>query len=253
MFLLNQNNRTKWSEWFDLSLDVGMKGSCIGTKKTYYDTLKTLEEWGFIRYEKGANEWRSPRISINPLSDIGLEIPKPEKVEVLNHTSASTSANHSASTSAILPLTIPQYPDKDYKTNTRQIQDNKTSEQFLEFWTAYPKKFSKPTAEKAFQKAIKKADLSKILESVKSQKDSDNWKRDGGQYIPNPATWLNGERWNDIIEIEKPKTYMEQLKEIDEQVKRNLDQIGHNQAKPSQVICDTPQIARSFDFDSGNR
>ena len=29
--------------------------------------------------------------------------------------------------------------------------------------------------------------------------------KDGGQYIPNPATWLNQQRWEDILpEAEKP-------------------------------------------------
>jgi hypothetical protein len=69
--------------------------------------------------------------------------------------------------------------------------------EFQEFWTSYPKKVSKPQAERAFQKAIKKTDLGKILESVNSFKNSEDWTKEDGKYIPNPATWLNGERWND--------------------------------------------------------
>jgi hypothetical protein len=39
--------------------------------------------------------------------------------------------------------------------------------------------------------------LQRMLEAIKEQKASDQWKRDNGQYIPNPATWLNQGRWED--------------------------------------------------------
>ena len=63
-FLVNQNNRNNWAEWFKVPFDLGMKGACLGSKKTYYKILGDLTEWGLIKYVKGANEWRSPMISI---------------------------------------------------------------------------------------------------------------------------------------------------------------------------------------------
>ena len=53
---------------------------------------------------------------------------------------------------------------------------------------------------KAYQKL--KADsalLDKLLNALERQKQSPAWKKDGGQYIPHPATWLNGHRWEDEI------------------------------------------------------
>ena len=42
------------------------------------------------------------------------------------------------------------------------------------------------------------ADLfQRMLEAIKEQTASEQWKRDNGQYIPNPATWLNQGRWDD--------------------------------------------------------
>jgi hypothetical protein len=35
------------------------------------------------------------------------------------------------------------------------------------------------------------------------QKTSAQWQKDNGQYIPNPATWLNQGRWDD--EIKEPE------------------------------------------------
>ena len=72
------------------------------------------------------------------------------------------------------------------------------AERFAEFWKAYPKKVGKEAARKAFMKVKPSADLLlRMLEAIKEQKSSDQWKRDNGQYIPNPATRLNQGRWDD--------------------------------------------------------
>ena len=70
---------------------------------------------------------------------------------------------------------------------------------FLTFWKAYPKKRAKKAAEKAFFKLNPSEGLlEKMLEALERQKKSREWQEDGGQYIPYPATWINGERWEDV-------------------------------------------------------
>lgn len=66
---------------------------------------------------------------------------------------------------------------------------------FSAFWDAYPRKVGKGAAQKAFSKA--KVPLTVLLSALEQQKQSDQWNRDGGQYIPYPATWLNQRRWED--------------------------------------------------------
>lgn len=68
---------------------------------------------------------------------------------------------------------------------------------FAEFWSAYPRKVGKGAAEKAFSKAPINGHLSDVLDALEAQKRSEQWRRDGGQFIPNPATWLNQRRWED--------------------------------------------------------
>ncbi len=68
-------------------------------------------------------------------------------------------------------------------------------EGFDRFWSAYPNKVAKPAAIKAFAKV--KVELTILLTAIDRQKRTEKWTRDGGQYIPMPATWLNNERWND--------------------------------------------------------
>ncbi len=73
-------------------------------------------------------------------------------------------------------------------------------ERFERFWQAYPKKVGKDAARKAFDK--RKPDdglLTAMLSTVAVQRSSVEWAKDGGQYIPNPATWLNQGRWQDEV------------------------------------------------------
>ena len=67
---------------------------------------------------------------------------------------------------------------------------------FDAFWSEYPKKVGKGAALKAFAK-VKKEAYPLLVPAVQRQKQSAQWQKDGGQYIPNPATWLNQERWLD--------------------------------------------------------
>lgn len=72
---------------------------------------------------------------------------------------------------------------------------------FAEFWSAYPKKVAKQYALKAWKRLKPDADLhDKIMRAVEAQKRSEQWRRENGRYIPNPATWLNGGQWDNETE-----------------------------------------------------
>lgn len=68
---------------------------------------------------------------------------------------------------------------------------------FNQFWSAYPKKVGKIAARKAFNKVD--VPIESLLSAIERQKCSDQWSKDNGQYIPNPATWVNQGRWDDEI------------------------------------------------------
>lgn len=65
------------------------------------------------------------------------------------------------------------------------------------FWAAYPRKVDKKKARKAFEKV--KVPVETLLSALEVQKQSPQWVKDGGAYIPHPTTWLNGERWADDV------------------------------------------------------
>ena len=75
-------------------------------------------------------------------------------------------------------------------------------EAFERFWTVYPKKVGKEAARKAFAKV--KVPVDTLVSAVEAQKTSAQWTRENGQYIPNPATWLNQGRWEDVLDTVAP-------------------------------------------------
>ena len=70
---------------------------------------------------------------------------------------------------------------------------------FDDFWRAYPRRIAKKEALKAWNR-IKSPVYPKIFAALEHQRRSDAWSHDNRRFIPHPATWLNGERWEDELE-----------------------------------------------------
>ena len=69
---------------------------------------------------------------------------------------------------------------------------------FAAFWKHYPKKVAKPQAIKAWNKVKPTGQtIADLMAGLERQKSSSDWLKDGGQFIPHPATWLNQRRWED--------------------------------------------------------
>ena len=66
---------------------------------------------------------------------------------------------------------------------------------FMEFWNNYPKKVGKDAAYKSWQKV--KPRIDDVLFALSWQCKTDQWTKNNGQFIPNPATYLNQGRWQD--------------------------------------------------------
>jgi len=88
----------------------------------------------------------------------------------------------------------PDY-DTDYDTDTDMRR--RRGEEFELFWQSYPKRRNKGDAEKAWKKV--KVEFPVILSALETQSKSPDWTKDNGKYIPYPASWLNGRRWEDEV------------------------------------------------------
>ncbi len=69
---------------------------------------------------------------------------------------------------------------------------------FETFWKTYPKKKSKGHAQKAFAKINPDEQLlATMLATIERARNSEEWTKENGKYIPYPAKWLNAEGWED--------------------------------------------------------
>jgi predicted phage replisome organizer len=93
--------------------------------------------------------------------------------------------------------------DKDIDKDKRLVEktDKRVtfySSSFISFWKTYPNKVGKDAAWNAWKKRKGSLpDIDFILTAIEKQKKSAAWVKESGQYIPNPATWINQGRWMD--------------------------------------------------------
>lgn len=104
--------------------------------------------------------------------------------------------------------------DKEQTKKKHTISKNSENILFNLFWAAYPRKVSKADAVKAWNKINPDETLANLIVlKVDENKNSNNWLKDDGQFIPYPATWLNKRRWEDEVipcnSCKKDKLYSE--------------------------------------------
>jgi hypothetical protein len=91
-------------------------------------------------------------------------------------------------------------------------------ERFALFWKAYPRHTGTGGAKKAFLKWKPSQELTeRMIRAVEISKQSEQWQRDDGQFVPLAATWLNQERWKDEpAATETPQDKARKAKEKEE-------------------------------------
>ena len=80
----------------------------------------------------------------------------------------------------------------------KESKNKEINKDFERFWKTYPKKVGKKKVQDKFDANDFPIDL--IIKNIELQKKSDQWQNQ--QYIPNPETYLNQERWTDEVVLE---------------------------------------------------
>ncbi len=123
------------------------------------------------------------------------------------------------------PPNSPPYNPPSHISGARIAKPNG----FARFWEAYPSKTGKRAAEAAYVKAIGRIEgpdpPGTILDGVERAKAGRRWAEG---FIPNPATWLNQDRWTD-----------EELT----QIRKSNDRPDHQSAK---LVERQANLARAF-------
>lgn len=127
------------------------------------------------------------------------------KYETVSESETVTeSASKTVSTSGTLLYKKEVNPDKCV-SNPRDSEP----EGFADFWQQYPKKVAKLDALKSWRKLKPSSRvLADLMAGLAIQKASDQWRKNGGEFIPHPATWLNKRRWEDETQAAQ-STYTE--------------------------------------------
>jgi len=89
-------------------------------------------------------------------------------------------------------------PTNNHKPITNNQIDKEYIDRFDDFWKHYPRKVSKPNALKAWLKVKPDDELTKTIISAISKQNLSGKEE---QFIPHPASWLNGKRWEDEVKV----------------------------------------------------
>lgn len=87
----------------------------------------------------------------------------------------------------------------DSAQNQNHLEPEPITIGFVDFWREYPKRVAKAAAERAWAKALQRAEPEDIVAGAIRYRDDSSRRPD---YTANPATWLNSDRWLD----EEPET-----------------------------------------------
>lgn len=135
-------------------------------------------------------------------------VPESEQFQLFPQTAPNLPANStvfSAKESQIYAETVPNLGHGIYKGNKKGNKNNVSDEEyenfFSEFYDAYPgNRKNRANAKKAWDKLKPSEELiAEIMSGLDRAKQSRDWLKDDGQYIPAPAVWLNKRRWEDEI------------------------------------------------------
>jgi hypothetical protein len=182
--------------------------------------LRSLAEMGHAFYDEASEHVWVPRMAAEEIGEtlkpkdmrtVGIS----KTLQGLKHTPFFNDfldlykvAFHLDSLSPIDPPSMPlgsplEAIDRDRtmaKDNTSTQTTAGESEEFEHVWQVFPRRVGKEAARKAWSKLNgSRPSVEILLAAITCQKQSAQWIKDDGQFIPHLATWLNQHRWNDEV------------------------------------------------------
>ena len=108
------------------------------------------------------------------------------------------SVNIPPSSVEIPPITSGKIPHTKTTIKTTIKKQVVYSQEFNNFWDAYPKckrKSDKEGTQKTFEKHRSLFDCGLLIAILEKQKIDDSWIKSNGEFIPAPTVWLNQKQW----------------------------------------------------------
>lgn len=120
-------------------------------------------------------------------------------------------------------------------------------DRFDRFWAAYPRKVGKDAAWKEWLKhAPTEAFTETAITAVQQQVESPQWKKDGGQYIPHPRTWLSQGRWQDGGEVAPTPSWRDECRAVGHEPECQSVTVHELRKQIAAKGCVHPGVCESF-------
>lgn len=141
----------------------------------------------------------------------------PQMIEYIDEWTRKRQSRNSGATPESVRSNSPQTQSKNTDTDTDTEEEQPPTPlkrgvegsplkggvcSFEEFWSVYPRRAGKKKAERAWKK-IRAEEVPTIVASIEAWKKTQQWRKEGGRFIPHPATFLNGRRWEDEVPPER--------------------------------------------------
>lgn len=210
-FLKDRFNLSRKNKWVDTNGDIfllfthaemaKLLNVSEATTKRAINELKEFELIHVVR--QGLSKPNKIYINKIPPADTSRSCTNDTSRSCANDTSRSCT-DDTLMNLTLNELDLSETESKDI-TPIVPIQKCQPSEKrFEEFWRVYPRKVGKGAAEKAFKRIKPDSALhDKIMCAIHDAKMTRQWRENNGQFIPNPATWLNQRRWEDEPEFNR--------------------------------------------------
>lgn len=149
--------------------------------------VRTLESWGAIEREQ-----ESGPNAVNVWTLLMLQQQAPDYPDKLPPKLSTP------------PESGPPQSQGPYQPTDNQPEDDQPEEVSMQaaafevFWRIYPRKIAKEDARRAWRKVPYEI-YRDVVEALDKQINV-NWQGKDKTFIPHPATWINGKRWEDDIE-----------------------------------------------------
>ena len=88
------------------------------------------------------------------------------------------------------------------KSNSDQPEPLELADGFFEFWSEYPRKDGKARAFELWKRHHLHKQRETVMAHLVAVKQTEQWTKDGGKFVPHAATYLSQKRYLDEVEQE---------------------------------------------------
>ena len=196
--------------------------ACRGIMSMMMHQIKRAEENAMAKSKAGKRSAATKFVKTDENVDSGEEVPDsvetvPTSVRTM-FTSVGTVFKHNSTTETETQTETDTETQTETDTETHTQTDTSLSppivprgderaleERFNSFWESYPKKTARENAKRAYMNLKPDEKLSRtMLDALGIHKLNPQWSEE--RYIPSPANWIIGRRWEDDVSFAPPKS-----------------------------------------------